>query len=114
MSSVRKPSLLSDIKDYDPSTDIRVFKNGGNPDCKQSGTMDIFPLKVFYNPDSIANILELIAITSQFIVAMDTNNKPDVVVHNGPDSDLKFYRCHKGIYYLNTSDPKVLNPFVNA
>ena len=37
-----------------------------------------------------------------------------MLVHTGPDSALKFYWFHKGLYYFDTSDPKVLNPFVNA
>ena len=91
------PSLLSDIKDCDPITDICVFTNVGNINHKKYGAMDLLPLKVFYNPDSITNILELDDVTSQFRFTMDTNNKPAMFVHTGPDSVLKFFKCREGL-----------------
>ena len=74
VSSFMDPYLLSYIKDFHSETAIRVFTNSVNLDYKQSGTMDMFPLKVFYNPDYIANILEFFLFSSQFKVSMDTNN----------------------------------------
>ena len=63
--------------------DICVFTNGGHLDYKKSDTVDMLPLKVFYNTDSIANILALLYVTSQYRVTMDTNNKP-TMLHNVP------------------------------
>ena len=40
--------------------------------------MYLFPLIVFYNPDSISNIWALVDVTSQFIAAIDTNNEPSM------------------------------------
>ena len=57
--------------------------------------MDMFTLRFFYNPDYIAKSLELIDVTSQFIVTMDTSNEPDMLLHTGADSFLKFYQCRK-------------------
>ena len=42
--------------------------------------MDLFSLLFFYKPDSIAHILALVDFTSQFIVTMPTNNKPEMLV----------------------------------
>ena len=64
MSSVMNPFILSYIKDFHPDTDIRVFKNGGYIDYKQYAKMYMFPLKVFYNPYFIANILALVGVTN--------------------------------------------------
>ena len=40
----------------------------------QRGLVQLLPLKVFYIPDSIANILALADFTSQLRATMDTNN----------------------------------------
>ena len=89
------PSLLSYNKDYNPNTAIRVFTNNGNLYNKQSDTIDLLPLKVFYNPYSVYIILELGDITNQFIGTMDNNNEPVMFVHTVPDSVLKFYQWCK-------------------
>ena len=70
-----------------------VFTNGEHLDYKQSGTIYLFPLIVFYSPDSIANIFTLIDVTSEFRVTIDTNNEPAMFVHTSPDSVLNFYQC---------------------
>ena len=67
-----------------------MLKNGGHIDYKQSGTMDLLPLRVFYNLDYIVNILALVVVTSQFRVTNDNNNKPAMFVHTVPDSFLNF------------------------
>ena len=74
VSYTNNPYLLSDIKYWHLNTAIYVFTNGGHLEYKQSGTMDMLPLRVFYNPDYIANILELVDVTSQLRVTMDTKN----------------------------------------
>ena len=76
--------------------------------------MDMLPLKIFYIPDSISKILALVDVISQFIVTVDTNNEPDMFVHTGPYSVLKFYNCREVLYYFDNSAPNVLNPSVNA
>ena len=103
VSSVMNPYIISDINYCHPNTSIHVFTNVGNLDYNQSSTMYLFPLIVFYNPDCISNILALIDVTSQFRATMDTNNKPSMFVHTGPDSVLNFYQCCEGLYYFDTS-----------
>ena len=76
--------------------------------------MYLLPLRVFYNPYYISNILALIDVTSQFRVTMDTNNKPSMFVHTGPDSVLNFYQCCKILYYFDTSASNIFNPYINA
>ena len=114
MSYLINPSLISEIKYYDPNTAICVFINGGNIDYKQSVTMDMFPLIFFYNPYSISNILALFYVTSKFRVTMDTNNKPAMLFQTIPYYVLKFYQCHEVFYYFYTSSPNLLNPFAKA
>ena len=91
------PSLLSYIKDFDPDMAICVFTNDGHLEYKNSGTVDLLLLKVFYNTYSITTILELVDVTSQFRVTMDTNNKPAMFVHTGPDYVLKFFQYCEGL-----------------
>ena len=95
VSSVMNPYIISDIKDCHPNTSIRVFTNDWNLDYNQPSTMYLLPLRFFYNLDYISNILELINVTSQFRVTMDTNNIPSMFVHTGPDSVLDFISAAK-------------------
>ena len=76
--------------------------------------MDLLPLRIFYNLYSIAKILALVYVTRKFWVTMDTNNEPVMLVHTGPYSIVKFYQCHKWLYYFDTSTYNVFNPSVNA
>ena len=76
--------------------------------------MDIFPLSIFYNPDSITNILSFGNVNSQFIITMDTNNKPAIFIHTGLDYSPKFYQCHEVLYYFDTSVPNIFSPSGNA
>ena len=89
------PSLLSEISYFNPYMDILVFRNGGHLEYRQSGTMYLLPLNIFYNPDSISKILALVGVTSQFRVTMDYNNEPAIFVHTGPDPVIKFYQWRK-------------------
>ena len=89
---VMNTSLISYINYCNTDTDIHVFTNGGHLDYKYSGIMDLFPLKVFYNQYSIANILKLVDVTIQFRVTMDINNKPVMIFHTRPEPVLKFYK----------------------
>ena len=76
--------------------------------------MDLLPLLVFYKPDSIANILELVDVISQLIVTIDTNNKTVMFIHTGPNSILNFYQFCKGFYYFDTSNSNAFNTVINA
>ena len=76
--------------------------------------MDMFQLRVFYNPYSIANIFSLVSGTSQFIFTMDTNKEPSISVHTGQNYFLKFYQCHGGLYYFDISALNVFNNSVNS
>ena len=76
--------------------------------------MDMFPLRFFYNPYYIANILALVDVTSHFRVNMDTNHKRAMFIYTGPYFVFKFYQCCEGFYYFDTSAPKVFNPSANS
>ena len=73
--------------------------------------MDNFPLKVFYNPYSIANILAFVDVTSRFGVTMGTKNEHAIFSQTGPDTVLNFYQGQTILYYFDTSNPNVINHF---
>ena len=91
------PYPLSGMKDCDPDMGISVFTNGEKLDYKQSGKVDLLPLKVFYRPYFMTNILAFVDFTSQLKVTMDTNNKPAMFFHIGPDFVFQFSQCLKGL-----------------
>ena len=75
--------------------------------------MDLLTLRVFYNPYSIAIILALVAVTSQFWVTIYTNNVTAMFFHTVPGSILNFYQWLKVLYNFDSSAPNIFNPSVN-
>ena len=93
MSSVSNPSLLSVIKGFYPGTAICAFKNVRHIYYKQSGTRDLFPLRVFYNLDSIANIFHLLMlpVSSELSLIPTTNLICSSVLAQIPSSSFTIY-----------------------
>ena len=82
---------------------MRVYTNGGCQDYNQKGTLKILPFEVYFNDDSLANILLLAEVTKYFQVTMDSKNDPTIIVHVSPTSIIRFSKCSSGLYYLDTS-----------
>jgi len=76
---------------------IEVFSNGGHQDYSKKGTLSVFPFEVYYNPNSLANIL------SWYRVTMDTDMEPAMVFHLNNKVSDKFTKCGSGLYYIDTS-----------
>ena len=76
--------------------------------------MDLLPLIVFYNPDSIANILAHVYVNSQFRVTMDTKKKAFHVRPHWPIFCPQVYQFHEGLYYFDDSAPNLFNPSIGA
>ena len=75
------PYFLSDIKCFHQKMAMCFLTNGGNLYYKQSGTTDMFPLIFLYYPYSIAKILTLVDVRSQFRFTMGTKNEPSTFIH---------------------------------
>ena len=59
-SVVMNASLLHDVRDSSTDETIQVLSNGnGSVVFSQLGTLNLFPMTVYLNPSSMANILSL-------------------------------------------------------
>ena len=79
---------------------LRAITNGGFQESKLIGD---FPNlgEVWFNPDSIANILSLSHVRSVCRVTMDTADEPCLVVHRVDGSRMKFREHPCGLYVFS-------------
>ena len=97
-------STISVFKNADMLTNIqhsgrvlRAITNGGHQDSDMVGD---FPNlgEVWFNQNSVANILSLADIRKVCRVTMDTSNEPALLVHRIDGSVMKFTKHSSGLY----------------
>ena len=66
-------------------------------------------LEVYYSSQSIANLLSMSVVTSQYCVTMDSWVKDAIIVHLENNQEIKFTRCGNGLYYFDTSSARPLD-----
>jgi hypothetical protein len=95
--------LLTDIHDVDDP--LYLATNGGHQISKQMGMLPNFG-PVWYNPDSIANILSLAQARALRRVTMDTDVSPAFHVHKLDGSGTTIFSEHpSGLYLHDTMSP---------
>ena len=98
------PNLVKDITSCSTSDALTIITNGGSQTFKQTATLNLLPLDVHYNPDSLANILSLsdVANLAGARITMDSKVERTINLHyNG--RTLKFKECSDGLYFLDTT-----------
>ena len=70
------------------------------------GILDILPMDIYVNDNSMANILFIKEVSSYFCVTMDNKEDHAMLVHYIKDKAYSFKECGKGMYYLDVSNPK--------
>ena len=92
--------LLKDV--HTIPDDVRPLfcrSNGGLQISDQRGTIPGFGTTVWYNPNSLANILSLASVRKVCRVTMDTNIENAIFVHKKDGTIMKFSASSKGLYY---------------
>ena len=69
------------------------------------GTLDILPMGINVNDNSMANILHLKEVADYFRVTMDNKEDHTMLVHYSKDTAYRFKECENGLYYLDVSNP---------
>jgi Reverse transcriptase (RNA-dependent DNA polymerase) len=106
--------LLTDIHEVDEPLYLET-NGGGYQVSTQMGTLKDFG-PVWYNPDSIANILSLAQVRTVRRVTMDTDVLPAFQVHKPDGSGSTLFTEHESGLYLHdasSTPPAVANP-INA
>jgi hypothetical protein len=97
------PNMLTDIRDS--GRVLRALTNGGFQDSTQIG---MFPNlgEVWFNPESIANILSLADVCRVRRVTMDSALHSAICVHRKDGSIMKFEAHPSGLYVFNANSVK--------
>ena len=69
------------------------------------GTLDILPMGIYVNDNSMANILYLKEVGDSLRVNMDIKEDHEMLFHYSKDNAYCFKECGKGLYYLDVSNP---------
>ena len=112
-------SLLHNVqhfKDHGLSQGLRIVSNGGTMDCKQVGSISTLSFPVWYNANSIANILLMSEVVQDWRLTMDTLVENAIWVYHDDGQILKFVECAGGLYAHDRSNPshKITTHIVNT
>ena len=105
VSVLKNSKFLSNIR---PSPNkLRVHTNGGTQFSSKMGTVTNFG-DVWFNGDSLANILSMAAVRKVCRITMDTSIEAAMHVHRKDGTVMTFKEYKSGLYYYN-ADPKKSN-----
>ena len=98
VSVFKNPVYLRNIRQSKDR--LRVFTNGGTQISTIIGDTQAFET-VWYNPESLANILSMAAVRKLCRITMDTAKEADIDVHRLDGSIMKFKEFESGLYYFD-------------
>ena len=91
---------------------LRAFTNGGHQDSDMVGGLPHF-FDVWYNPDSLMNILSFSEVAKKYRITMDSSKSNIIKVHLNEDGKCwKFSKVDSGLYLLNSNSDKYINTSV--
>ena len=104
ISVFKNASMLTNIRNS--GRVLRAITNGGHQDSSLIGD---FPNlgEVWYNRNSIANILSLAEVRKVCRVTMDTSDEPALVVHRVDGTTMKFAEHPSGLYIYQRNPTNV-------
>jgi hypothetical protein len=86
---------------------LRVHTNGGVQTSSLQGTVKNFG-DVWFNTDSLANILSMAAVRKVCCITMDTSVEAAMIVHRKDGSIMKFKEYKSGLYYYDAGKHKAV------
>jgi len=106
VSIVNNLALVRDLEM--DSRGVRIYTNGGHIDADQKGCSTLLPKleNVWYNPESVANILSLAEVKKKYRVTMDSSVSDTFKVFKAPQNILEFGEKN-GLYVLKDDSDKV-------
>jgi len=94
VSVLKNPNTLSNIRRS--NSQLKVHTNGGTQISLLAGDIKNFGT-VWYNPDSLANILSLAAVCKLRCITMDTSVEAALCVHHSDGLIMKFIEYGSGL-----------------
>ena len=95
-----KHCLYKDYLYASTNTGDRIFKKKQDLMC--------LPINVYYDPDSMANVLaanEIEALEDYYIYHDGSENEDYFVINEKEKRVMRFVKCKEGLYYYDVSDP---------
>jgi len=85
------------------SEKLKLFLTGGTTYFRQQGTCNILPMKVWFNDQSLANILSMneVANIDGVSITMDTSIDNAIIVNLPDENTLRFEQVNDGLYTYN-------------
>ena len=77
----KNDSIISKVTVIPSEEHLRIYSNGGHMDYTMRGTLDILPMDIYANDNSMANIISLKEVEDYFLMAMDTKEDHTMLVH---------------------------------
>ena len=103
------PKTIASNITVSPSEEhLRFYSNGGHMDYIMRGTLDILPMVIYVNDNSMANTFSIKEVADYFRVTMDTKEDHVMLVQYCKDKDYRFKEYGKGQYYLDLSNPEII------
>ena len=104
ISSIRSKILVQNIQPCYAGKELRAYTIGGHQDYDHTATLKLLPFEVFFNEQSLANILSFAAVASKFRIAIDTELYPFINVHLHYGTRIILKQCGAGHYYFYTTN----------
>ena len=103
--------LIHDIRKCTKDEVLCIETNGGSLIYEHVGICSLAPVKMFYNPNSIANVLSLsmVADIPGVKIVMDSEAERSIKVIFGDETNLVFKECKDGLYFFDTNTART-NP----
>ena len=103
-SVMRSKALVSSIKQCETAECLTILTNGGSQFFEKIGQFKFFPLKVYFNEESMANILSMkdVASIPEVRVIYDSSTERMTLI-NFNNYIYKFKECREGLYYFYTT-----------
>ena len=98
--------LLTDVKMMTNGETLRLHTSGGFFDTKHQGKFG--DIQVWYNQNSLANILSLSLITENYKVTLDSEKDNALVIHISPGHAMRFRVGGNGLYYFDSSKVEMI------
>jgi Zinc knuckle len=99
--------LLKNIRQSDTRMHVRC--NAGQRTTSMVGDLPGYGT-VWYDPNSIANILSLKRVASKYRVMFDSEDGGVFIVTKPDGTVFKFQASDGGLFYLDTTEPKITKP----
>jgi hypothetical protein len=102
-------SFLTNIQQSEHT--LKAFTNGGSQESTYRGDLGGF-FRVWYNPESLINILSWSEVASQFRITTDSAIDDSIFIHIADGITIRFNCINEGIYLLDETDLPKLKPLI--